>query len=111
MEAKFSGKTGLLKSITQGSNSLAVQVDFVSYGTVQRGKDKSGAYLFLPGGEASSLVGSWSSPRVVIVAGPLVSCEAPLLLLLLLLSCLKQIFLLQCSYVQCVCRFSRCALT
>lgn len=72
LEAKFSGTTGLLKSLSIGPTALSVNLDFVSYGTMN-GKEKSGAYLFLPGGEAKTVVSGWSNPPITIVVGPLVS--------------------------------------
>ena len=72
VKAKFSGLTGLMKSMSVGSAELTVDVDFVQYGTVTS-KEKSGAYLFLPDGEAKSIVSSWSSPPITITVGPLVS--------------------------------------
>ena len=72
LKAKFSGSTGLLKSISVGSTELTVDLDFVSYGTVSS-KEKSGAYLFLPDGEARTIVGSRSYPPITITVGPLVS--------------------------------------
>lgn len=72
LSAKFSGETGLLKAVTVGSSEVTVDLDFVSYGT-RSGKDKSGAYLFLPDREASSIVSSRRKPFVITIAGPLVS--------------------------------------
>ncbi len=72
ISAKFYGLTGLLKSITVGSNEVRTDLDFVSYGA-RPGKVSSGAYLFMPDKEASSIVGSEGRPRVTIVKGPLVS--------------------------------------
>ena len=72
LKAKFSGSTGLLKSLCVGSTELTVDLDFVSYGTVTS-KEKSGAYLFLPDGEAKTILGSWSNPPITITVGPLVS--------------------------------------
>ena len=72
LKAKFSGSTGLLKSISVGSTELTVDLDFVSYGTVSS-KEKSGAYLFLPDGEAKTIIGSRSYPPIAITVGPLVS--------------------------------------
>ena len=70
LKAKFSGSTGLLKSISVGSTELTVDLDFVSYGTVSS-KEKSGAYLFLPDGEARMIIGSRSYPPITITVGPL----------------------------------------
>lgn len=62
LEVKFSGTTGLLRSVVVGASEVEVGVDFVTYGT-RSGKEKSGAYLFLPDGEAKSVLGqSWSNP-------------------------------------------------
>ena len=72
LNAKFSGTTGLLKSISVGTTQLNVNLEFVSYGTLNA-KEKSGAYLFLPDGEAKSIVSSWSNPPITIIVGPLVS--------------------------------------
>ena len=72
LKAKFSGSTGLLKSISVGSTEPTVDLDFVSYGTVSS-KEKSGAYLFLPDGEARTIIGSRSYPPITITVGPLVS--------------------------------------
>ncbi len=52
------------------SSEVRTEVEFVVYGTTS-GKDKSGAYLFMPGGEASG-VSAGKSP-VSVVIGPLVS--------------------------------------
>ena len=71
MTARFSGQTGLLKSMSLGSSQVELNLDFVSYGT-RKSKEKSGAYLFLPDGEASSIVLSNGKPSVLIVIGPLV---------------------------------------
>ncbi len=70
VSAKFSGQNGLLRSIVVGPYEVELNVDFVTYGS-RRGRDKSGAYLFLPDRDAVSMVGN-SKPHVVVVAGPLV---------------------------------------
>jgi alpha-mannosidase II len=70
LSAKFSGDTGLLKAVTVGSNEVTLDLEFVSYGT-RSGRDKSGAYLFLPNGDASSI--SKKKLKVITIAGPLVS--------------------------------------
>uniref|UniRef100_A0ABM0LVX2 Alpha-mannosidase 2-like n=1 Tax=Saccoglossus kowalevskii TaxID=10224 RepID=A0ABM0LVX2_SACKO len=53
LTAKFSGNNGLLQSLTTKSDgkTTSLSVDFVMYGT-RMSKDKSGAYLFLPDGQA-----------------------------------------------------------
>ena len=50
---------------------MGVAMDFVVYG-VTSAKDKSGAYLFLPDGEASSIVTNRQKASVSITVGPLV---------------------------------------
>ena len=72
MKAKFSGTTGLVKSVSVGSTETTLDLDFVSYGTVSA-KEKSGAYLFVPNGEAKTIVSGWSNPPITIIVGPLVS--------------------------------------
>lgn len=49
-------------------------MDIVTYG-VRNGKSRSGAYLFLPDGDAQSLLSPGSSPHVSIISGPLVSWQ------------------------------------
>lgn len=72
MSATFSGNTGLLKAVSLGPSEVTIDLDFVSYGT-RTGKDKSGAYLFLPDKSASTIVSTRYRPRITIVAGHLVS--------------------------------------
>ena len=72
LKAKFSGTTGLMKSMSVSSIKLNVDLDFVSYGTVSA-KEKSGAYIFLPSGEAKTILSGWSNPPITIIVGPLVS--------------------------------------
>uniref|UniRef100_A0A2R5LA05 Alpha-mannosidase n=1 Tax=Ornithodoros turicata TaxID=34597 RepID=A0A2R5LA05_9ACAR len=52
--ATFSATTGMLKhvEVKEHNVSLDVQSSFVMYGTRPKGKDQSGAYLFLPQSEA-----------------------------------------------------------
>jgi alpha-mannosidase II len=71
LSAKFSGETGLLKAVTLGSSEVTLDLEFVSYGT----RDKSGAYLFLPDGDASTI--SDKKLKVITIAGPLVSNRVP----------------------------------
>lgn len=71
MSAKFSGGSGLLKTVTIGSTEVDVNLDFVSYGT-RSGKEKSGAYLFLPDKEASSIVSDRTQYKIITIIGPLV---------------------------------------
>lgn len=47
-------------------------MDVVTYG-VRNGKSRSGAYLFLPDGDARSLLAHGSTPHISITSGPLVS--------------------------------------
>ena len=72
LKAKFSGTTGLMKSMSVSSIKLNVDLDFVSYGTVSA-KEKSGAYIFLPSEEAKTMLSGWSNPPITIIVGPLVS--------------------------------------
>ena len=53
LKATFSGITGRLKSVTSLSDGVThkSELEFIQYGT-RAHKDKSGAYLFLPDGEA-----------------------------------------------------------
>ena len=46
-------------------------MDFVTYGT-RSGKERSGAYLFLPDGEGTSILSTWRHPFITITVGPLV---------------------------------------
>lgn len=55
-----------------GSSEVSVDLDFVSYGT-RSGKEKSGAYLFLPDKDAATIISLRYKPKIVIIAGPLVS--------------------------------------
>ena len=49
-------------------------MDFVTYGT-RSGKERSGAYLFLPDGEGASILSTWRHPFITITVGPLVRGE------------------------------------
>ena len=51
--ARVSAKTGLLQAVSLKNSDVIVKTDlsFVQYGT-RSGKERSGAYLFLPDGEA-----------------------------------------------------------
>ena len=71
LQATFSGSTGLLQSVVKGKDEVNVKVDFVTYGA-RKGRDRSGAYLFLPDREAQGLLSSWSTTPVTITVGPLV---------------------------------------
>uniref|UniRef100_A0A8B9RG94 Alpha-mannosidase n=1 Tax=Astyanax mexicanus TaxID=7994 RepID=A0A8B9RG94_ASTMX len=67
----FSGTTGLLESIRRKDDpqEVRVQVQFFTYGT-RPSKDKSGAYLFLPDGNAKPYT-QRDPPIVRVVEGPL----------------------------------------
>ena len=74
LRATFSATTGLLRSLGSAADTpgedAAVAVDFLSYGT-RGGRERSGAYLFLPDGEARSVVEGRPRPAVSVTAGPL----------------------------------------
>jgi alpha-mannosidase II len=55
MMAEFNGQTGLLSSLSANGATLPVSLEFVMYGA-KNIKEKSGAYLFIPDGPASSIV-------------------------------------------------------
>lgn len=63
---------GLLQTITTIDNGekTDVKLEFIRYGTRARG-DKSGAYLFLPDGEAKAM--EVVKPRVRIIEGKIIS--------------------------------------
>ncbi|KAK7121747.1 hypothetical protein R3I93_022736 [Phoxinus phoxinus] len=69
----FSGTTGLLESIRRKDDpqEVRVQIQFLTYGT-RPSKDKSGAYLFLPDGNAKPY-SQREAPIVRVVEGPLFS--------------------------------------
>uniref|UniRef100_A0A8C5JVT4 Alpha-mannosidase n=1 Tax=Jaculus jaculus TaxID=51337 RepID=A0A8C5JVT4_JACJA len=73
MQVWFSGLTGLLKSIRKvdEEQEQQVQMQFLVYGT-RSSKDKSGAYLFLPDGEAKPYVPK-NPPVVRVTEGPFFS--------------------------------------
>ncbi|XP_076980368.1 alpha-mannosidase 2x isoform X3 [Tamandua tetradactyla] len=73
LQAGFSGLTGLLKSIRRvdEEQELRVDTEFLVYGT-RTSKDKSGAYLFLPDGEAKPYVPK-EPPVLRVTEGPLFS--------------------------------------
>jgi alpha-mannosidase II len=70
MSATFSAEQGLLKSVTKLDGvSMMLNMGFVLYGTVGA-RDKSGAYLFLPDGEARPVT---DQPELVrVIEGPLI---------------------------------------
>ncbi|KAM8861457.1 alpha-mannosidase 2x isoform 2-T2 [Synchiropus picturatus] len=69
----FSGTTGLLESVKRKDDpqEVKVQMQFMIYGT-RPSKDKSGAYLFLPDGNAKPYTHK-EPPVVRVVEGPLFS--------------------------------------
>ncbi|XP_025774517.1 alpha-mannosidase 2x [Puma concolor] len=73
MQVWFSGLTGLLKSIRRvdEEQERRVDVEFLVYGT-RTSKDKSGAYLFLPDGEAQPYVPR-DPPVLRVTEGPFFS--------------------------------------
>ncbi|XP_065648888.1 alpha-mannosidase 2 isoform X2 [Hydra vulgaris] len=69
LKAVFDADTGLLTDLsTDGIVLKKVQIIFMSYGTVAN-MDRSGAYLFLPSGEATSIVEN--NPPITITSGPI----------------------------------------
>lgn len=72
LSASF-GKSGLLKALKIGNTTFPVHLDFVKYGTRGSGKDKSGAYLFLPDKPEPDLVFMDSRAIVHLVTGPILS--------------------------------------
>nr|XP_039268766.1 alpha-mannosidase 2-like [Styela clava] len=70
--ASFSTKNGLLRSVTtkRDKNKMKVAIDFGVY-EARGGKERSGAYLFLPSGPASPHLTDSARPIVRIVEGPL----------------------------------------
>ncbi|BFZ14084.1 hypothetical protein BsWGS_17122 [Bradybaena similaris] len=72
LSASFSSR-GLLKSVKSlvSGQTFKSQMDFIQYGTV-RALDKSGAYLFLPDGDATPLLNTKPS-MVRIIKGPITS--------------------------------------
>ncbi|XP_077174306.1 alpha-mannosidase 2x isoform X3 [Paroedura picta] len=73
MQACFSGTSGLLKSVHRvgEEQERRLQSHFLIYGT-RSTKDKSGAYLFLPDGEAKPYIPK-DSPVVRVTEGPFFS--------------------------------------
>ncbi|XP_041356450.1 alpha-mannosidase 2x-like isoform X2 [Gigantopelta aegis] len=71
IKATFAKDTGLLKSVVKADGSVhTLNLTFVMYG-VKNAKEKSGAYLFLPDGEAKPMI--VSHPLIRIIRGPIVS--------------------------------------
>ncbi|XP_065544602.1 alpha-mannosidase 2x isoform X5 [Lathamus discolor] len=73
LRACFSGRSGLLQSIRRAGDEREQRVssEFLVYGT-RASKDKSGAYLFLPDGEAKPYAPN-DLPVVRVTEGPLFS--------------------------------------
>ncbi|KAH9509724.1 Alpha-mannosidase 2x [Bulinus truncatus] len=73
LECSFSGTSGLLKSVKTLTNGEVYksEIEFIQYGTTMA-KEKSGAYIFLPDGEAKPLL--TSKPLLIrIIKGPISS--------------------------------------
>lgn len=62
-------KFGLLKSLSQEGTTVPVHLEFLKYGTSSKAGQKSGAYLFLPDGPATSL--QIGTPTVLLSKGEL----------------------------------------
>ena len=72
LRATFSGSTGMLRSLQVAGTKVAVEMDVVIYKAFNQKNHRAGAYLFVPVGEASSLLSSQKLFPVTIVSGPLV---------------------------------------
>ncbi|XP_050305536.1 alpha-mannosidase 2 [Anthonomus grandis grandis] len=64
-------KLGLLKAVKTGTTIVPVHLDFAKYGVANRPSDRSGAYLFLPDGDAVEL--KIENTIVNVVEGPILS--------------------------------------
>lgn len=75
LEARSSARSGLLQEVRLRSGLVRkVQVQFLWYGTRTRSnRDKSGAYLFLPGDQGAQLYQSPDRPLVRVSNGPIFS--------------------------------------
>lgn len=71
LSASF-GKSGLLKALRVSNTTVPVHLEFVKYGTRVSGKDKSGAYLFLPDKPEPDLV-YMNKCIIHLITGPIVS--------------------------------------
>ncbi|XP_048721951.2 alpha-mannosidase 2x isoform X3 [Caretta caretta] len=71
MQACFSGLTGLLQSVRWAGEEHKLSSEFLIYGT-RSAKDKSGAYLFLPDGDAKPYAPK-EPPVVRVTEGPFFS--------------------------------------
>ncbi|XP_054721646.1 alpha-mannosidase 2x-like [Uloborus diversus] len=69
----FSGPTGMLQKLIclDDGSEFDIKIKFLKYGTKTKGKDKSGAYLFLPDSEAKPV--DYNKPQIRILEGPLMS--------------------------------------
>lgn len=72
LSASF-GKSGLLKALRVSNITVPVHLEFVKYGTRGSGKDKSGAYLFLPDKSEPDLVYMDNKCIIHLITGPIVS--------------------------------------
>lgn len=71
LSASF-GKSGLLKALRVSNMTVPIHLEFVKYGT-RAGKDKSGAYLFLPDKPEPDLVHIDNKCIIHLITGPIVS--------------------------------------
>ncbi|XP_076283796.1 alpha-mannosidase 2 [Lasioglossum baleicum] len=67
------GISGLLKALKVGNTTFPAHMEFVKYGTRGSGKDKSGAYLFLPDKPEPDLVFMDNKGIIHLITGPIVS--------------------------------------
>ncbi|XP_078037756.1 alpha-mannosidase 2 isoform X1 [Augochlora pura] len=67
------GKSGLLKALKVGNTTFPAHMEFVKYGTRGSGKDKSGAYLFLPDKPEPDLVFTDNKCIIHLITGPIIS--------------------------------------
>ncbi|KAL3885282.1 hypothetical protein ACJMK2_025366 [Sinanodonta woodiana] len=72
LKAEFSESTGLLQTVTTKFDGVKhdAQIGFFTYGT-KVSKERSGAYLFLPDGEAKPI--PFAAPLIRIIQGPVLS--------------------------------------
>ncbi|XP_015178197.1 PREDICTED: alpha-mannosidase 2 [Polistes dominula] len=72
LSASF-GKSGFLKALKVDNVTYPVHLEFVKYGTRGSGKDKSGAYLFLPDKPDPDLIFMENKHIIHLVTGPILS--------------------------------------
>lgn len=72
LSASF-GKSGFLKALKVENIIIPVHLEFVKYGTRGSGKDKSGAYLFLPDKPDPDVIFTDNKHIVHLVTGPILS--------------------------------------